>query len=342
MTLAEFDKSIKPNMRGAYLFYGDEDYLKGRYREKMRKILLEDETLAPFNHSVISDLSLLSGEIETLPMMADRRFVEVQDVQFSKLSKDALDELAALCKDTGDTVVLFYTREDEFNPGTVKKPSELFKKLSTTITLLAFERQAPNRLSTWASKHFAANGTFATPDVCHALIERCGTDMHVLANEIAKLSAYALAHGEKEIKREMISLVVTSYRESGAFDFVNAIMEGNTTRAFALFTDMKRRREKPIEIASSISRVISELLTVKTMTEAGLTVADIVAATKMKEYSVKLRQNSVRNRSLKELERAVKLCYETDVKLKSRSVDKYFLLERLILSLSQEGAGAHE
>ncbi len=335
MTLAELDRAIQPNMRGAYLFFGDEDYLKGRYREKMRASLLADETLAPFNHSLISDLSLLSGEIETLPMLAERRLVEVSDVNLIKLNKDALDELAAMLKDTGDTVVLFYMREEEFAAGTAKKPTELYKKLSEAVQIVEFAKQASNKLASWAGKHFAASGVFAPPEVCHALIERSGTDMNVLSCEIDKLSAYALAKGQDHVTAEMLPSVVTSYRESGAFDFVNAIMEGDMTRAFALFTDMKRRREKPIEIASSIFRVISDMLVVKTLTEAGMSLSEIVAATKMKEYSVKLRQNSVRNRSVKELERAAELCYETDVKLKSRSVDKYFLIERLIIALSR-------
>ena len=334
MTISELDKAIKVNMRGAYLFYGEEEYLKRRYREKIRATLLEDDALAPFNHALISDLSMLATEIQTLPMMADRRLVEVEDVNFSKLNKDSTEALVSLLQNPEDTVVLFYTREGEFNPGTAKKPSEIYKKLDGTVQLVEFAKQAPNRLSTWAAKHFASHGVFATPDLCHALIERSGTDMNVLANEIAKLSAYALAHGEKEIKREMLEKVVTAYRESGAFDFVNAIMEGNTRRAFALFTDMKRRREKPVEILASISRVIAELKTVKSLSDAGLSPAEIVSATKMKEYSVKLRLSALRTRSAASLDRAVMLCYETDVKLKSRSVDKYFLIEKLILDLS--------
>lgn len=334
MTVNEFDKAVKPNMRGVYLFYGDEEYLKKRYREKLRRTLLADEGLAPFNHAVLHELAPLAGELMTLPMMADRRLVEVEDVNFTKLNKETLEELCALLSDTGDTVVLFYTREEEFSPGTPKKPSELYKKLSASVNLLAFEKQTPSRLASWAQRHFAANGTFAAPDVCHAVIERCGTDMNVLANEIAKLSAYALAHGEKEIRQESIAKVVTSYREEGAFDFVNAIMEGKTERAFLLFTDKKSRREKPVEIAASISRVLSELLLVKTLTEAGLSTAEIAKETKLHEYSVKLRQNSARNRSFDELHRAIALCYETDIQLKSRSVDKYFLIERLIFAMS--------
>ena len=337
MTVSELDKKIKPNMRGAYLFYGDEEYLKLRYREKMRATLLEDESLAPFNHSIITDLARLAGEVETLPMMADRRLVEVEDVSFSKLNKDSLEALVTLLQKTEDTVVLFFTREGEFSAGTPKKPSELYKKLSPCVNIVEFPKQQPGRLATWAAKHFASHGTFAEGDVCHALIDRCGTDMNVLANEIAKLSAYALAHGETKIRRDMIPIVVTAYRESGAFDFVNAIMEGNTAYAFALFTDMKRRREKPVEICASISRVISELRLIKTYSDAGLSLAEMMAATKMKEYSIKLRLNALRSRSSAELDRAVELCYETDIKLKSRSADKYFLIEKLILDLSARG-----
>ena len=334
MTISELDKQIKPNMRGAYLFYGEEEYLKHRYREKMRSVLLEDESLAPFNHSMITDLSRLAGEVETLPMMADRRFVEVEDVNFSKLNKDATEALIEVLKKTEDTVVLFFTREGEFSAGSAKKPSEICKKLSEVCHVVEFAKQQPSRLATWAAKHFASHGTFAEANLCHLLIERCGTDMNVLANEIAKLSAYALAHDQNRITPDMIPIVVTAYRESGAFDFVNAIMEGNTAYAFALFTDMKRRREKPVEIAASISRVICELRLIKTYADAGLSMTEMIAATKMKEYSIKLRLNALRGRSDEELDHAVRLCYDTDLKLKSRSVDKYFLIEKLILDLS--------
>lgn len=337
MTISELDKAIRPSMRGVFLFYGEEEYLKARYREKLRQTLLPEEGLAPFNHALLTDPAALASEIRTLPMLADRRLVEVSDLSFSSLNKDALEELVTLLSDPGDTVVLFYTRGEEFQAGTAKKPSELYKKLSGVAAIVEFARQTPSRLAAWAARHFAANGTFAPPELCHALIERCGTDMNVLACEIAKLSAYALSQGKKEIDRAMLARVVTPYRESGAFDFVNAIMERDTERAFALFSEKKSRREKPVEIAASVSRVLSELLLVKTLTEAGMSASEIARETKLHEYAVKLRQNSLKNRSLAELVRAVTLCYETDIKLKSRSVDKYFLIERLILTMSGVG-----
>ena len=335
MTTSELDKAIKPLMRGAYLFYGEEEYLKQHYRERIRKTLLADEGMIPFNHAVITDLQKLPPELEALPMMAERRLVEVEDISFQKLSKDTLEALSKLLSQCEETVVLFYTREEEFSAGTPKKPSEAAKLLGEVVSLVEFPKQSPTRLATWAAKHFAAYHTFASPDICHSLIERSGTDMNVLANEIAKLAAYAVSHGETHITREMIALVVTPYRESGAFDFVNAIMEGNTVRAFHLFSDRRAKREKPIEILSSISRVIAELLSVKVYTEEGLSAKEIASLMKKNEYAVKLLQNAVRGRTLASIERAAELCYETDIKLKSYSIDKYFLIERLIIEMGR-------
>ncbi len=335
MTISELDKAIKPSMRGAYLFYGEENYLKQHYREKVRSVLIEDVGMAAFNHSVITELSKLPAELEMLPMMAECRLVEVEDVNFSKLNKDTVEGLGRLLEELPDTVVLFYTRGEEFVAGTSKKPSEIFKKLSPVVNIVEFPKQTPAKLAAWVSKHFIASGTFATNDICHRLIERSGTDMNVLVNEIAKLSAYALSHGETHITEAMLHKVVTPYLESGAFDFVNAIMEGNTARAFVLFSDRRAKREKPIEIFASISRVVSELLQVKIYTEAGMSSKEIADATKRNEYAIRIQQNALRNRSLTSLKRAALLCYETDIKLKSTSVDKYMLIERLIVEMGQ-------
>ena len=335
MTTSELDKAIKPTMRGAYLFYGEEDYLKQHYRAKIRKTVVTDEGMAAFNHSLITELDKLPAELEMLPMMADCRLVEVEDISFSKLNKDTLDTLCTLLSGIQDAVVLFYTRQDEFSAGTPKKPTEVMKKLSAVCEIVEFPKQTPARLASWVSKHFIANGTFAANDLCYMLIERAGTDMNILANEITKLSAYALSHGETHITADMIRKIVTPYLESGAFDFVNAIMEGNTTRAFVLFSDRRAKREKPIEILSSIVRVVSELMQVKVYTEAGMSAKDIASAMKKNEYAVKLQQNAIRNRSLDSLKRAVTLCYETDIKLKSKSIDKYFLIERLIIEMGR-------
>lgn len=336
MTIAELDKAIRPSMQGVYLFYGEEEYLKRRYREKIREVLVGDEGLAPFNHARLHSLEGLAGEVMTLPVMADRRLVEVEDVIFSKVKKEDLEALSVLAAEAagGETVLLFYTRENEFLPGTAKKPSEAFRILGKNLCLVEFPRQTPAKLATWVARHVAAEGCFAPPNVCHALLERCGTDMNVLSGEAAKLAAYAQAHGETVLREDMIPLVVTAYRESGAFDFVNALLDRQLPRAFALFSEMKLRRQNPVEISASIQKVITDMMAIKALSDLGMKADEIAKELKMSEYPVKLRLNALRNLPPEAPERALRLCYETDRKLKSRSVDKYFLLEQLIIGIA--------
>lgn len=203
MEIAALERAIGPVMKGAYLFCGPEDYLKEHYRARIRKALLPDETLAAFNHARLAGtdgLAALGGEAATLPMMADRRLIEIEDVVFSPFKKEALEALAALAekvKTDGDCVLLFYTREGEFSLGTTKKPTEAAKILGKTIAIVNFERQSQARLAGWLGRHFTAEGVFAPPEVCMALVKRAGRDMNALSGEVGKLSAYALSHGEK-------------------------------------------------------------------------------------------------------------------------------------------------
>ena len=54
MTVKELDDKIKKGLGGVYLFYGEEEYLKRRYLEKVREVLLPDDTDAVFNHVKIT------------------------------------------------------------------------------------------------------------------------------------------------------------------------------------------------------------------------------------------------------------------------------------------------
>lgn len=362
MTIAELEKHIGPAMRGCYLFYGEEDYLKQIYRKKIRKALLPDESLEAFNHERIKDPDAIANALATLPTMAERRLVELEDANFCKMKKEDLEKLAAAAADPGDCVLLVYAREEEFDPGSTKRPSEAYRILEKTVALVGFERQTPAKLASWVGRHFAAQGCFAPPDVCHALLERCGRDMSLLSHEIEKIAAYASAHGEKAITYETVAKVATAYQEEADFAFVNAILARDVKKAFALFGEMKRKREAPVAIAASVLKVVNELASVKILSELGLNSAEIAKELKMSEYPVRLRLNALRELSKPArpasavnpaglpqapqaspaqaqapsdpLERAVRLCYETDSKLKSRSIDKYFLIERLILDIA--------
>ena len=338
MTLKELDDKIKYAPSGVYVFYGEEEYLKRRYLEKMRETLITDETDAVFNHVVLDgELDRLGDELVGTPLFgsAGGRLIELRGVDFNSLNDSRLDELALAFSEVSDDTLVVYCRPDEFSEGTKKSPSAHFKKLSQSANLVNFEKQTPQKLIGWAGRHFASHSCAADPQVCKCLIDYCKNDMFVLASEIDKVASYALQNGQSVITQDMIYLVCSPNTVYGAFDFANAITDGDIRTALAIFADMKLRKERPENILSSVSRICGELLTVKILVDSGCSKQDVAKKMKMHEYPVSLRMAAVAKKSRSSLEAAVKSCCDADVKLKTTRLDDYTVLEVLILSLSR-------
>lgn len=342
MTVKELDDKIKRGLGGVYVFYGEEEYLKRRYLEKVREALLTDETDAVFNHVKIEngEVERLGDELIGTPLFgsAGGRLIELWGVDFTAMSDTKLDELVLAFSEVSDDTLLIYSKPDEFSEGTKKAPSSHFKKFSSPANLINFEKQTPQKLIGWASRHFSSHGCAADPQICKKLIDYCSSDMFALASEIEKVASYARYNGKVVITEDMIYLVCSPNTVYGAFDFANAMIDGNTSLALSIFAEMKLRKEKPEYILSSVSRICSELLTVRILSDAGFSKQDIAKKMKMHEYPVSLRMAAASRKSVATLERAVELCCETDMKLKSTRLDQYTELEVLILSLGKRQA----
>ena len=69
-----FRKQLKKGLSGGYLFYGDEDYLKGFALRSVKEELCSDPTYALFNHIELDAMDYspdaLLDAMMPLPMMA--------------------------------------------------------------------------------------------------------------------------------------------------------------------------------------------------------------------------------------------------------------------------------
>jgi DNA polymerase-3 subunit delta len=339
MTVKELDDKIKKGLGGVYLFYGEEEYLKRRYLEKVRETLLPDDTDAVFNHVKITDgaLDRLGDELVGMPIFGSSggRLIELWDVDFTAMSENKLDELCDAFSTVSDDTLLIYAKPEEFSEGTKKAQSAAYKKLSAVADLINFEKQTPQKLIGWAGKHFASHGCAADPQICKKLIDYCTSDMFILASEIAKVSAFARSNGKVTITEDMIYAVCSPNTVYGAFDFANAMIDGNTAIALDIFGEMRLRKQKPEFILSSVSKICSELLTARVLTDAGNPPQAVADKMGLHVYPATLRINAASKKSLAALERAVTRCCETDVKIKSTRLDQYTEIEILILSLGR-------
>ena len=335
---ADFRRQIKASPEKCYLFYGEEEYMKSYSLSLARQTLCPDETLAFFNEITLDSISYspssLLDAIMPAPMMADRKLITVQGVDFKAMKQNEVDELCSVL-DTLDeydyNTVIIVTMSDKFDAGrSAKSPSTTLQKLSERAVCVNFEKNTPARLSAWLQKHFEHNKVNASPDVCMTIIDRCGRDMYTLANEVDKLSFYVLSKGRHEVERDDVIKVAIAATEYDTFAFTNAIAARRREEALGILYDMKSRRIDPIIIMGEVSRTACDIMSISTLMRDGATAAEISRTVGMHEFPVtKIMNSQIPDAVCRHM---IEACGSADLEIKSFS-DGYAVLERLICTI---------
>ena len=339
---ADFRKTLKSAPTGGYLFFGEEDYMKSAALRMARQSVTEaDPAMAAFNDIRLDGLDFtpaaLLDAMTVPPMGGERKVISVTGLNLSALRAADLDKLCEALSEIPDypyALVILSAAADTLDAGNLpKKPSELLTTLAEFLTPVYFERNTPAKLSGWVQKHYAHNGVQADPRLCQFTIEYCGRNMFTLANEVDKVSFYIRAKGRDTLTEADIRAAAIPAMEYDAFAFSNAITERRRADALDILADLKLRRVEPLYILSEVSRVICDLLAVRTMADGGQTAPEIGSALKMHEYRVGLYLKQARKAEIAVLQNAVTAAAEADRALKRSAADGYGIIERLICSL---------
>lgn len=340
MTEAEFKEELK-HPSGGYLFFGDEDYLKYSYSREIQKNVL-DGTFDEFNHIIIYaeeySTSALSNAIFSLPMMADKKLVELRGVDFNSMKKEeisALEDVLSTLEENSHTVLLIRADNDYFNPGRLPKaPSEIYKMMSKYLKTVEFNFPSTAKLNKWIISHFNKGKIEFDPAMCEYLVNMCGHNMWALSKEIDKLCSYALRSGLGKINREDIDFVCCKTIEYDDFQLTNALLERNKAMIFETIYRQKAAHESAQVILASIIRLYTDMLMIQRLYAGGMSKSQISSALNMHEFRVGKYLNGISGISEKKLERAVEICKEADLKSKSFSnVTPYIAVERLVSSI---------
>ncbi|MCI8331318.1 MAG: DNA polymerase III subunit delta [Clostridiales bacterium] len=335
MTVTEFKKELK-GLGGVYLFYGEEEYLKRYYTQQVRQAAVPDEGLAVFNHVKLAGagaLDGLEGALSTLPVMAEQKLVEVRDVVYSALKAE---ELKNLCRvlgeaDAGQNVVVLYASKEELTVQP-KRPDAVSKALFAVAKPVEFALQTPAKLAAWIKKHFDKAEIEAEPELCFYLVSYCSGHMDMLTHEIKKLIEYKKQQGGGRLTKEDVHNVCCRVEEIAAFDFANAILQGNKARAYTILCDLESKKQKPQTVLANIAAVYGDLYRIKLLAGSGRSKKEISQALRMHEYRVGLYLDALRGRQAADVTRRMEACYQADLKIKSTPLPKFGLLASLIVS----------
>lgn len=304
---------------GAYIFCGEEDYLKRYYLSQVRNIACPDDGFSIFNHSVFdgedADISEISEAIKSPPMMGDFKLIEWKYPDIERMrekEKKALLELAREAKEYSYAVLVLYVSAEGLDAGTAKRPSKTASVFGGEFDLFNFEKSTDAKLAAWLKRHFDSEGVACDGRTVNALIFRSGHSMQVLKNEMDKLCAYARANGLDRITEKEVEIIASSTVECDTFALSNAITDRDRQKAFVALTDLKFRRTDPGAVLASVGRSIAEMLAVASMLEEGLGAQDIEAALGWRGGKVKIYINSAKRWGKDRLSEALNRIRELD------------------------------
>ncbi len=342
MTVAELQAVLKGvSPVGCYLFCGEEGYLARTYLTMMRKKILTDPDFDAFNHIVHEgadvDFAALAADIDTPPFFTDHKMVEWHMAEIDGWNDKRVEALAELCAkqaEENNTLLVILTSPEGFDPGTQKRPTSLYKKLSPVIQIVNFEKSTDAQLMNWLKRHFDHEGVAVNAETLRALIARSGHSMDVLAGEVEKLTAYVKANGRGEVTPADVAYVASPTTESDAFGLTNAMLDGRAGDAFYHLSDLRARRVDPTVILGQLARLFGDLLTVSLLLADGMNRDVIASELSMNTYKVSLYIKACGKRTTDSLRHALVLLTDADRQVKtSYGTDKWSMLDKLVVRL---------
>ena len=177
----------------AYIFYGEESYLREYYLGELRKKLVP-AGFEEFNYHKLEgkDLTVqsLAEMAEAMPMMAERTLIVVTDFDLFKLNEEQREKLIAFLDDIPPyCCVVFVYDTVEYKPNRTMK--KLYKAVSDHVEAVEFRAADHSDLVAWIARRFKALGKEIDRQTAEYLIFTCGGLMTGLVPEIAKIGAYA-------------------------------------------------------------------------------------------------------------------------------------------------------
>ncbi|MCI5649390.1 MAG: DNA polymerase III subunit delta [Fusicatenibacter sp.] len=316
------------NYKKAYLLYGEEEYLKNQYKNRLKNALISEDDTMNFSRfeGRGTDSKAVIDLAETMPFFADRRVILLENTGFFK---NKADEMAEYLANLPDYLVLLFAEEE------VDKRSRMYKALQKCGRAVEFVTQDEKTLMTWVLGMLKKEGKKITRPDMELFLEKTGTDMGNIAMELEKLQSYTM--GKEIITAADIEAVCTTQITNRIFDMIRAVTEKKQKRALELYYDLLSLKEPPMRILFLLARQFNLLLQVKELLGEQCDQQMIAKRTGLQSFVVKNYIPLSRKYEKEELERAVCDCVQMEEDVKTGKIQDILSVELLIIRYSKEG-----
>lgn len=339
---AGFSNLIKQELkRNIFFIYGDDDYLKNFYCNRLVKVCVPEE-MQVFNLHIYNDDETAFEEIfetaDCYPMMCDKTVLLVRNYKLSTLKKDNLDKFIEKLRAVPETtVIIFFYDTMEVDYGPKWKPgawNEVIDKIDTVGVIAEINSRSEGSLANLLVKKAPDRGTTIGQEEAIYLVSTVGTDMQNLLNEFNKVCSYS---GGKPVTKAMIDNVCVKSVEADVFMICNSIFAKKNDTAYAVMNELLRLGVTAQEILGAMNSTFVNMYRIKVALNANRVFEDVVNIFSMNKGQASAARRLitvVKPMRLSSIRKCIGYLSDADVKIKRMTgIDDKTVLTELIALL---------
>ena len=319
------DDIKKGEFKSVYLLYGEEEYLKKQYRDRLKNAIAGDDTM---NYSYYdSDNASVKDIIdvcETLPFFAQKRLVIMENTGFLKSSND---ELADYIKHIPDYLVVVMVEKD------VDKRNKVYKAVDSVGYICEMKPQTTATLEKWIAGLLAKDNLKISREACDLILDKTGAGMDYIRQETEKLVSYC--QGRDVVTVEDVEKVCATQTTSHIFDMISAIANKKQQQALDLYYDLLELKEPPMRILYLIVRQFNGILQVKDLMSRGISGKEIASKIGAAPFVVGKYQAQAKYFEMNTLLDALNECAKTEEAVKQGRLNDRLGVELIIIKYSK-------
>ncbi len=325
-SLHKYDASV------LYALVGSDEYLLNQAKTAIYDKVMSDG-LEDFNYTKLCGYDHKGSKVldcvETLPMMSDRRLVQVDNAD--SLKESDWKTLNRVLEEPVDSTCLVFV----FNK--LDKRKKFYKLLQKNGVVVELKTPYDNKIPAWIDYISSQVGLNLNHEAKAILFQLTGNHLIEIKNELEKVKAF-LGDGVTSVNKETILQVVSKSKFDNIFELTKAIGEKKRGQALYFLTELINSGNNEISALALIKRHMRILFKIKKALSSGVGHSQLASLVGVPQFFVKEYLSQANLWTDAGVMKTIDNLKQTDMALKSSPVSSHIWLENFIIKSCQEKA----
>ncbi len=331
MDLKTLNQAIsKKEFSNLYFFYGEEDYLKEFYINRILHTVVEEafSCFNLFHYQDQPDRDELINALSQPPMMAEYKVVYLNQLDLAKCDSAFRETLAEQLENLAEFVILIIRETN------VDKRSKIWQMAQKKGETIECKYPSPADMRAFINREFTKREKKIPAHLIDKIIEENEPNLHSVMRLIETVCAYL--QDTDTVTEKSLDEFMQKSMQTVVFDLSEALVNRKKEDAYHLLNKLKLNQTKnpPQVLFSLLARHISGLYLATVGQNERLQTAQIkqMLGKNIPDFVVQKYVKQARNLPLSKLEELILYCAETDYQLKTGQIaDPYLGIYTLFL-----------